>query len=85
MKDYTVIICPLTTEKSVRQMELENKLVFIVAKNATKVDIKKAVENMFSVKIEKVNSHIMNGKKYAIVKLNKDFNAMDIATQLGIL
>lgn len=85
MKDYTVIICPLTTEKSVRQMELENKLVFVVAKNATKNDIKKAVENMFSIKVEKVNSHIRSGKKFAIVKLNPDFNAMDIATQLGIL
>lgn len=85
MKEYDIIINPLTTEKSVRLMESQNKLVFIVARKAKKSDVKEAVEKMFGVKIAKVNTHIRNGRKIAFITLHPDFNAMDIATQLGIL
>jgi len=85
MNDYTVLTNPLTTEKSVRMMEMENKMTFVVNKKATKAEIKKAFESMFSVKVDKVNTHITNGKKIAIIALNPNFIAMDIATQLGIL
>ena len=83
--DYSVIINPLTTEKSVRMMESQNKLVFIVAKGSTKRSIKKAIESMFNVKVSDVNTHLRGGKKIAFISLHPDFNAMDIATQLGIL
>lgn len=85
MKDYDVLINPLTTEKSVRQMEAENKLIFVVNKKSKKRDVKEAVESMFDVKVIKVNIHNRTGKKIAYVKLHPDFNAMDIATQLGII
>lgn len=85
MKDYDVIINPLTTEKSVRLMESQNKLVFVVNEKTTKPIIKKAVESMFSVKVHKVNTHITRGRKVAVVTLHADFSAMDIATRLGIL
>jgi large subunit ribosomal protein L23 len=85
MKNYDILINPLATEKSVRLMETENKLTFVVVKSATKDNIKKAIESMFNIKVKEVNTHIRNGKKIAYVLLNPEFNAMDIANQLGVL
>ncbi len=85
MKNYDVLINPLATEKSVRLMETENKLTFVVAKSATKDNIKKALESMFNIKVKEVNTHIRDGKKIAFILLKPEFNAMDIANQLGVL
>lgn len=87
MKDpYAVVKHPLATEKAVRLMEAENKLIFIVDKKATKQDIKKAVEGLFKVKIEKVNTLIdTKGRKKAYLKLSSETPAIDIATQMGII
>ena len=85
MKDYDVLIHPLTTEKSVRLMESQNKLVFVVNRKANKNMIKEAIESMFSVKVRKVNTEIRRSRKIAFITLHQDFNAMDIATKLGII
>jgi len=85
MKNYDILINPMATEKSVRLMETENKLTFVVAKSATKEMIKKAIESMFNIKVSEVNTHIRGGKKIAFISLHPDFNAMDIANQLGVL
>jgi large subunit ribosomal protein L23 len=85
MKNYDILINPLATEKSVRLMETENKLTFVVAKSATKDNIKKAIESMFNIKVKEVNTHIRYGKKIAFILLKPEFNAMDIANQLGVL
>ena len=85
MKNYNVLIHPLATEKSVRLMETENKLTFVVVKDATKAMIKKAIESMFNIKVSEVNTHIRGGRKIAFISLHPDFNAMDIANQLGVL
>lgn len=85
MEEYNVIKYPLSTEKSIRLMESENKLIFVVDNKATKQDIKKAVETMFKVKVENVKTHIMNGEKRAFVKFSIDTPAIDIATQLGLM
>jgi len=83
---YDTIKYPLTTEKAVRIMEEENKLVFIVDRRSTKPKIKKAIEDMFKVKVEKVTTLILpNGKKKAYVRLSPENPARDIATQLGLL
>lgn len=82
---YKIIKYPLATEKAVRLMESENKLLFVVDIKATKPDIKKATEEMFKVKVIKVNTLIAKGKKKAYIKLHKDNPAIDIATQLGIM
>ena len=82
---YKIIKYPLATEKAVRLMEAENKLLFVVSPNATKPDIKKAIEEMFKVKVIHVNTLITKGKKRAYVKLHPDNPAIDIATQLGIM
>jgi ribosomal protein uL23 len=87
MRDaYTVIKYPLTTEKNVRLMQAENKLVFIVDIKSNKIDIRKAVEEVFNVKVIKVNTAIMpTGKKKAYVKLSPDDLAIDVATDLGLM
>jgi large subunit ribosomal protein L23 len=85
MKDYDVLINPLTTEKSVRLIESQNKLVFVVSQKSTKSDVKKATESMFNVKVKAVNTHITKGRKVAFITLMPEFSALDVATKLGIL
>ncbi|MEK6951572.1 MAG: 50S ribosomal protein L23 [Nanoarchaeota archaeon] len=76
---------PLSTEKSVKLMESENKIIFIVDKKASKNEIKTAFEEMFKVKIINVNTSIQKGLKKAYIKLPQDTPAIDIATKLGIM
>lgn len=85
MDPYKVIIKPVVTEKAVAMIENENKLTFIVDKRATKQDIKRAVEAMFEVKVEKVNTLItMKGEKKAYVKLKPEYSAVDVAARIGL-
>jgi large subunit ribosomal protein L23 len=58
-----IIICPLLTEKSNSLSQQFNKYVFKVSKNANKLRIKKAIEKRFKVKITKVSTISMKGKK----------------------
>ena len=87
MKDpYSVLKHPLSTEKSVRLMESENKLIFIVDRKSTKQDIKKAFETLFKTKVVNVNTMIdSDGKKKAYIKISNETPAIDIATQLGMM
>ena len=81
-----VLLYPHFAEKSANMVELENKLVFIVNKKATKKQIKNAVEDLFKVKVKKVNIEITNkGYKKAYIKLEPEFNASDIASKLGMV
>ena len=85
MEAQNVIKYPVSTERTLRGMEAENKLLFVVDKKATKADVKKAVELVFKVKVVSVNTYIIGGKKKAYVRLGKDSPAIDIATQLGMV
>ncbi len=58
---YDVIQRPLITEKSTAAAE-HNKVVFQISADATKVDVKKAVEALFGVKVLKVNTLVVKGK-----------------------
>jgi large subunit ribosomal protein L23 len=81
-----VIKHPVGTEKAIRMMDSENRLVFIVDLKATKTDIKLALEELYSVKITKVNTFITNkGQKKAYVKLADAYPAIDLATKLGMM
>jgi len=86
MDPYEVILYPLMTESASLMVERENKLVFIVNLKATKEDVKKAVEELYEVKVEKVNIVVTpKGQKKAFVKLHPDYKAADVAIKLGIL
>lgn len=81
-----VIKYPLATEKAVRLMETENKLVMIVDKKSTKAEIKKTVEKMFNVKVLKVNvMNMQDNRKKAYILLSIDTPAIDVATKLGLM
>jgi large subunit ribosomal protein L23 len=60
-RHYDVIISPVVTEKSTMASE-HGKVVFRVRSDATKPDIKAAVEKLFNVKVEKVNTLVRKGK-----------------------
>ena len=62
MKPEEIIIAPIVTEKSNDQLQ-EGKYTFEVNKKATKVEIAKAVEKLFEVRVLKVNTMNVNGKK----------------------
>lgn len=81
-----MIIAPLATEKSIRLMESENKLVFVVDKKATKALIKTELESLFDVKVTAVNTLIgPDGKKKAIVTFSEETPAIDLATKLELM
>jgi large subunit ribosomal protein L23 len=83
---YDIIKYPLSTEKAIRMMEAENKLIFVVEKRATKADIKSAVEEAFNVKVKGVNTQLdHDGNKKAYVKLSFETPAIDVASNLGIM
>ena len=62
MKPEEIIMAPVVTEKS-NDLLQEGKYTFKVNKKATKVEIAKAVEKLFEVKVLKVNTIHVNGKK----------------------
>ncbi len=93
-RHYDIILSPVITEKATIMSE-QNKVVFKVARNATKPQIKSAVEKLFSVKVLAVNTLIRMGKvktfrgrlgqqsdvKRAIVTLAEG-NSIDVTTGL---
>ena len=86
MDPYEVILYPLMTEAASLMIEKENKIVFAVSLKANKGDVKKAVEELYEVRVEKVNLLTTpQGEKKAFVKLRPDYKATDVAIKLGIL
>ena len=61
LKHYDVIVAPIITEKSTVLSE-QNKVVFKVAPDASKPEIKAAVESLFGVKVTAVNTLVRKGK-----------------------
>ncbi len=85
MDPYKIIKHPLSTEKAIRLMESQNKLIFVVDIDADKELIKKAIEDMFKVKVDNVKTHIQKKVKRVYVKFNEKNPAIDVATQLGLM
>ena len=86
MEINEVISYPLMTESASLMVERENKLIFVVNLKASKSDIKKAVEELYEVKVSKVNLLVTpQGVKKAFVRLTPEFKASDVAIKLGIL
>ncbi|UCF44987.1 MAG: 50S ribosomal protein L23 [Candidatus Bathyarchaeota archaeon] len=86
MDPNEVISHPLMTESASLMVEKDNKLIFIVNLKADKSDVKRAVEQLYEVKVAKVTMLITpQGEKKAFVKLNPEYKASDVAIKLGIL
>ena len=83
---HGIIAYPLSTEKSIRMMESENKLAFAVHIKANKKQIKEAIEKEFSAKIKDVRTSIgPDGIKKAYIKFTEESPAIDIATKMGLM
>ena len=94
LSHYDVIRSPVITEKSTMASE-QDKVVFIVARSATKPEIKTAVETLFKVKVKNVNTLVRKGKtkrfrgilgrqndiKHAVVTLQEG-QSIDVTTGL---
>jgi large subunit ribosomal protein L23 len=86
LRPHEIVLYPLTTERSVKMIQEENKLLFIVARKADKKEIAKAVEELYDVEVEEVRTSIdREGRKRALVKLKGGYSASDVAVRLGIL
>ena len=96
MAAHNVIIKPLLSEKSYAGIQ-DKKYSFVVAKDANKTQIKLAIEEIFGVQVEKVNTAIVSGKlkrqgkyegytsdyKKAIVQLKKDSKTIEFFDSLS--
>ncbi|MDI9644954.1 MAG: 50S ribosomal protein L23 [Candidatus Verstraetearchaeota archaeon] len=81
-----VIIGPVSSESALDRLEKENKLTFIVSLRSNKPEIKWAVEKLYGVKVKSVRTMITNSsEKKAVVALEKEFSASELATKLGLL
>ena len=80
-----MILKPVTSEKAVKMIELDNTILFETERRLNKDEIKAEVEKIFSVKVAAVRTHIKQNRKFAYVKLNKANPAIDIATKLGMI
>jgi large subunit ribosomal protein L23 len=86
LEAYQVIVRPLVTEKGMHRSTRNNQYAFEVNHQATKEDVRRAVEDLFNVKVEKVRTQTRRGKhrkhkfkqgetkswKKAIVTLNEE-------------
>ncbi len=87
MKDpLKVIIAPVSTEKASNLVEKENTITLIVSRDATKSDVKHAVEKLYQVKVASVRILITpKGEKKAYIRLSPEFDASELASRLGIV
>lgn len=76
---------PIMTEKAVMLMETKNVLVFRTTMKKSKTEFKKEFEELFNVKVDKLNSQIKGNQKYFYIKLNLKTPAIDVATKLGLM
>ena len=85
MDPYDIIIKPQLTEKSMNAIDYKNELTFVVRRTAKKPQIKQAFQQLFEVKVERVNTQISSrGEKIAYLKLAEDASAEDIAVKMGV-
>ena len=98
MKEYDIIVKPVLTEKSQAEIA-DKKYTFVVSKDATKPEIRKAIEKIFNVKVDTVNTCNVRGKlksndrgrtsgytasyKKAIVTLSQDSKAIEFFESLS--
>jgi large subunit ribosomal protein L23 len=76
---------PLVTEKAMNDMDMQNKLQFIVDTDATKPEVRDAIEARFEVSVSNVNTQLTaQGEKKAVVTLSEDDDAQEVASRIGV-
>lgn len=80
-----VVRRPYVTERTFDQIERENKICFLVSDKSSKTQIADAVEALYEVKVDAVNTaRTIKGKK-AFVRLGAESSAAELATKLGLV
>ena len=80
-----VVRRPYVTERTFDQIERENKICFLVSDKSSKTQIADAVEALYEVKVDAVNTaRTIKGKK-AFVRLATESSAAELATKLGLV
>ncbi|VFV28094.1 60s ribosomal protein l23a-like [Lynx pardinus] len=83
---YAIIKFPLTTESTRKKIDDNNTLVFIVDAKANKPQIKQDVKKLYNTDVAKVNILIRHDReKKAYVQLAPDYDALDVASKIGII
>lgn len=86
LDEFSIVQYPLTTESAMKKIEEFNTMVFIVDTRSNKKQIRDAVEKLYDIKCAKVNTLIRpDGAKKAFVKLQMDYDALDVANKIGII
>jgi len=81
---HRIIRHAYVTEKSMDEMERQNKLEFVVDQRATRAEVKAAIEKTYQCKISKITIKIVRSGKIATVKLAPGFSAEDIGSRAGV-
>lgn len=81
---HRIVLHAYVTEKSMDEMERLNKLEFMVDHRASRAEIRRAVEELYSCKVVKVNTKIVRMGKIATVKFAPEFSAEDIGSRAGV-
>ncbi len=81
----SVIRYPNVTEKAMDEMDFQNKLEFVCDPDASKDEIREAVETQFEVSVVSVNTQVRpQGDKKAVVRLSEDDDAQEVASRIGV-
>lgn len=81
-----VLLYPIATEKAINMIERNNVITYVVDIRSKKAEIKKEFEDVFKVKVAKVNTEIdPSNRKRAFIAINKGFKASDIALKLKLV
>ena len=92
MKPHEILIHPYVTEKTLNMLQGTpaqnqkdgNRLEFLVRREATRTEVKKAFEELFEAKVAKVNTFVRKDGKHAIIKLKAGFSAEEIGMRIGV-
>jgi large subunit ribosomal protein L23 len=81
---HRILLHAYVTEKSMDEMERQNKLEFVVDHRATRDEIRRAVQEVYNCKVAKITvKNVLNGK-IATVKFAPPFSAEDIGSRAGV-
>ena len=85
MDSYSIIIKPHVTEKTMNLIDENNEITFVVRRSANKKQIKRAFEELYEDKVDRVNTLInTKGEKVAYIKLVEEEMAEELAVRIGV-
>lgn len=81
---HRIILHAYVTEKSMDEMERQNKLEFVVDPRANRAEIRRAVEQTYQCKVMKITTKSVIAGKIATVRFAKGYSAEDIGSRAGV-